>query len=425
MLSAPVQLRVGVRGVAAEVPEPGRAEHRVGDGVGHGVGVAVAVEAPGPVAGDDHPAQHQRPVGSSREPVDVDPLADPEPVDRSVRDRRAPRSRSPGHLRHQRLGQAQVLGPGQLQVARLAGHRAHGSAQLPPPDRRRRWPRPPSRWAARRVAADERLGRLHGHQPVPVDGGHAPGRPATRFRVSATGRTGMAPVGAPGRTASTTAANSDGGASGRAASWTTMMAASSGTAASPARTESARVAPPVTTRSAPGADPEPARAPGRAPPGCPVEPVRSGTTSTTPSATERAASPTRPPPAGRPAGGTAWAHRTGDPIRLPPRWPRRTPFGSGKRLVEPNLGGLLVDAQGEGQLRHQDLAGPAAACASRRPTAPCPCRGWRGSGPLRPPGRCPRTAASPSGSCTGATSWSASGPPSCGARRRPLRPLRR
>ena len=50
--------------------------------------------------------------------------------------------------------------------------------------------------------------------------------------------------------APTTAANSAGDASGRAASWTTMISASPH-ALSPARTDSARVAPPVTTMSAP------------------------------------------------------------------------------------------------------------------------------------------------------------------------------
>ena len=46
MLSAPAPLRVGVGEVLADVAEPGRAEQRVGDGVGHDVGVAVAGQAP-------------------------------------------------------------------------------------------------------------------------------------------------------------------------------------------------------------------------------------------------------------------------------------------------------------------------------------------------------------------------------------------
>ncbi len=115
----PLPRRVGVGGVAAEVAEPGRPEHGVGDGVGHGVGVAVALEGPGPLPGDDHPAQDQRAGRVVAEPVDVESLADPD---------RPPGPGSPvgpltGRSRQQGLGQGQVLGPGQLHVVGIALHR--------------------------------------------------------------------------------------------------------------------------------------------------------------------------------------------------------------------------------------------------------------------------------------------------------------
>ena len=72
---------------------------------------------------------------------------------------------------------------------------------------------------------------------------------AMRLTVSVIPRPGIQ-ASAPSRMAPTTAANSAGDASGRAASWTTMISASPH-ALSPARTDSARVAPPVTTMSAP------------------------------------------------------------------------------------------------------------------------------------------------------------------------------
>ena len=64
--------------------------------------------------------------------------------------------------------------------------------------------------------------------------------------------TGMAQIAAPWSVAAaTTASNRAAVANGRAASCTTITSASSGTAASPQRTEADRLAPPGTTRSAP------------------------------------------------------------------------------------------------------------------------------------------------------------------------------
>ena len=64
--------------MTTDVPEPGRAEHRIGEGVGDGVGVAVPLQSPGAIAGDDHPAEDQRTRRIIGEPVHVEPLADPQ-----------------------------------------------------------------------------------------------------------------------------------------------------------------------------------------------------------------------------------------------------------------------------------------------------------------------------------------------------------
>jgi hypothetical protein len=74
---------------------------------------------------------------------------------------------------------------------------------------------------------------------------------STALMVSLGGITGTAPSAPPPSTAAITAWKRAGEASGRAASCTTITSASAGTAARPQRTDSARVAPPVTTASAP------------------------------------------------------------------------------------------------------------------------------------------------------------------------------
>ncbi len=80
MLSAPCELGIGVRRVAAQVTEARSPEDGIGQGVGHGVGVAVADESPSPLTGHHHPAQDQGPVGVVGEAVDVEAVADPQPA---------------------------------------------------------------------------------------------------------------------------------------------------------------------------------------------------------------------------------------------------------------------------------------------------------------------------------------------------------
>src|ERR1035437_4462389 len=67
---------------------------------------------------------------------------------------------------------------------------------------------------------------------------------------------------------------------------------------------------------------------------------------------------TRPPLIYRRGRGTAFGYRTGFRFRRQRRWPRQARVGSGKFLVEPQLDGLLVDIQGEGELGHENLRGP-------------------------------------------------------------------
>ena len=117
----PLPPRVGVGSVTTEVAETGRTEHGVGDGVGHGVGVAVPVERPGAVTGDDHPTEDQRTVRAVGEPVDVEPLADPN-------GRRSAVHRSATFIRAS--ASTEILGPGQLQVAWVPHHRAHRCPQV-------------------------------------------------------------------------------------------------------------------------------------------------------------------------------------------------------------------------------------------------------------------------------------------------------
>ena len=263
------------------------------------------------------------------------------------------------------------MGDGQLQVARVARHRAHRSADRleqrgvvggfgsrPGAPGGGRTPGTPAESARRRDHLDRRW------QPPdcrpPASRCRSPG--AREWHPSAPD----GPV-----TAATTLSNKAGEANGRAASWTTTTVASAGTAASPARTEAAREAPPSARTSAPkvgsGAS---------APAGCPA-----GTTRTTPVATPRAAATERSatvrPPSSRNCFGrpnrspeppaTTMAQTTSDPAAAGSGrsadvvFTKRSfrPFGSGQRLVQPQLGGLLVDLEGERQLGHQDLPGPA------------------------------------------------------------------
>ena len=74
------QRRIGVGEALADVAETGRAEQRVGDGVGDGVAVAVPDET-GHI-GEHAAAEHERPLRVVAEAVDVEALADAEVADR-------------------------------------------------------------------------------------------------------------------------------------------------------------------------------------------------------------------------------------------------------------------------------------------------------------------------------------------------------
>ena len=102
----------------------------------------------------------------------------------------------------------------------------------------------PGAWTARsRPAAN-----AWGSEPRPARRGRPPRRRGRRM-VSVTGRPGRA-ASAPAARRRSPRAKRRGDARGRAASWTTITSAPSGTAASPARTEAERVAPPATVWSA-------------------------------------------------------------------------------------------------------------------------------------------------------------------------------
>ena len=300
--------RVGVGEVPAEVAQPDRAQHGVGQRVADGVGVAVPAQAPGAL--DHDAAQHERAVRVVGEAVDVDALADAH----------AHRPR-----RQQPLGRAEVVGIGDLEVAGLAGHDDAPCRPAPRPAWRRRWRRPPG---ARRGPGAARAARKAcgvctatsaARSRVPVT------RPdsSTALMVSLGGSPGTAPSAPPSVTAAMTAAKRAGEASGRAASCTTITAASSGTAARPQRTESARVAPPGTTTSAPCA-----RRPGAGTPASPGRAARG------PRRRNRAGTPPRPirAPGGRPRRRTASAGRSAGPNPRPRRSttpvPRRGPVRS-------------------------------------------------------------------------------------------------
>ena len=179
--------------------------------------------------GIGHAPEHERPARVPRETVHVESLPD------AHRDRHHSGRRS---CHRQRLGHLEVGGRGDLDVARLAGHDAHGSAQRLHQARRRRWHRTRVRGrdAAHRrekpgASAPPRCpSRCHrGDDAVVLNAlqrvGH--GNPGTAASAPPRHRVDHGPENA-------------GDARGRAPSWTTITSAESGTAASPARTDAAR-----------------------------------------------------------------------------------------------------------------------------------------------------------------------------------------
>ena len=166
--------------------------------------------------GDGDPAEDQGPARLAGEAVDVEALTDPEAGGRPAAHRRSCTARSSSAS-----ARARSRG-GHLQVPRVAGHDAHGSARASTSPASS-VASPPSAWAGPQHVGPERLGGLHRHQPVPVDGGdhHAVARPASRCR----------PPAAPGRRRRRRrhhgfhhGRNSAAEASGRAPSWTTITA---------------------------------------------------------------------------------------------------------------------------------------------------------------------------------------------------------
>ncbi len=177
-----------------------------------------------------------------------------------------------GHDRQERFGHDEVGGLGELDVAGVARHHHDSSHRPLRPGRRRRSPRRPFDGPSGAVRP-ERLGSLHRHQLGAVERRHHPVPGDLLDRVGH-GETGDGGVGAGRRAPRRRLGHSSAPARGRAASWTTITSASSGTTSRPARTEAARLDPPPTTAST-------RRSSTRAGP---------GTTSTTPPATDRAAS---------------------------------------------------------------------------------------------------------------------------------------
>ena len=108
----PLPDRVGVGEVASEVPESHGAEHRVGQGMADGIGVTVATEATSPSM--THASEHQGRCGSSENRW----MSIPCPM------------RMLTALLNDPVGGAQVVGRGDLEVARLARHHPDGSAEL-------------------------------------------------------------------------------------------------------------------------------------------------------------------------------------------------------------------------------------------------------------------------------------------------------
>ena len=229
----------GRRGVGreqpAEVPEAGGAQQGVGDGVQDDVAVRVTVQARR--AGDLDAAQAQRLARPERMRV----VADPGPPGRRRRRRAASaaRARSAGTVTLRLAGS-----PGTTWTAILqASSRAASSVQV-----------------AVRASGGRRARHAGGRAGRPAASARPPARtdprsprsrsPSIRFRVSATGTTGMAaPCAA---AASTTAATSAADTTGRAPSWTRTTRSPSGSgsarssASNPGRTESWRRSPPST-----------------------------------------------------------------------------------------------------------------------------------------------------------------------------------
>ena len=297
----PAPRRIGVGGVAAEVAETGRPEHGIGDGVGHGVGVAVPLESPGPVPGDGHPAQHQRAVG----------------LDRRTGGRRVPWPiRSDGRPAVL-TGRPRPAGPRPGPDPRAGS--ASGCCGSPATVRTRsaqllHQPGVVGGLATRPVGAPQDVTATNAWGVWTATRPSRSTVAATRRRPPASGCRRPAPPGWPRRALGLdrrrprpmrTARRS---ASGRAASWTTMTAASSGTAR---QSGPDRVGPGRHRRSPPGRHRDAVGFGRHA--GSPVRRHRPGTTRTTPSAPSGPRPPTRPPPASRPVG----ANCLGPPKRRP------------------------------------------------------------------------------------------------------------
>src|SRR4051794_23552690 len=244
--------RVGVGKVLADVAKAGSTKQRVGGGMGNDIGITVAIEA-GAFEGDT--AEHEPPGGIIAEPVDVEALPD-------ARVAHMP-SRTAVSRAHTRSSRSVIL--------RLAASPATTTTRPPSSSTSAASSvaEAPHACAARNTSARKACGVCTATNIA--RGGVSTTRPSASIRliVSATATPGTAPS-APSASASRTVVNSGGDANGRAASCTQMIVASAGTAASPARTDSLRVAPPGTPPS--------------------LTTSASGTTSTTPSLTARAVS---------------------------------------------------------------------------------------------------------------------------------------
>ena len=147
---------------------------------------------------------------------------------------------------------ARSSGRGQLEVAGVAGDGADRQRRRPPAARRRRWRR--RRRRGRRAARRRRRPAGSGRPPArPGRRWPPPGRPAPASTCRQRARPGRRrrrrpPGRRPPRRRTGRAGRGDGRRRARP-----PPSASAGTTASPARTESARVAPPATTTSAPKA----------------------------------------------------------------------------------------------------------------------------------------------------------------------------
>ena len=230
---------IGVGEVLADVAEAGGAEERVGHGVGDDIGIAVAGQTG--LAVEPYPTQHQRAVGVVAEGVDVEALPHPH------------------RQRHSSSATSRSCGRGDLEVGRVALHDHHpATCRL---DQRR------IVGALRRVGVGrservgpERLRGLHGHEP-----GSVHGRPADLAERVGDRDRGHRGIGARRHRGEHPVARLRAPAPAGRRRGPRSVAASAGTAASPARTDAERVAPPATTTSACGSGSRPGPAGPRAP----------------------------------------------------------------------------------------------------------------------------------------------------------------